>query len=147
MWRRTPPIGGLPSIGGPPATPATRSVGGSASASRRCWDQGGRRLAQDPSPCRLDVHPDGHCLQPDAIAQAGGGRGAAMPGICGGMAKIGKIAPPTCSMTGFRQPVHERRIKIPWIALQALIFFRTLLRRRLLHLGKLCKRQGSMAVV
>src|SRR6267378_737956 len=49
-------------------------------------DQGGRRLSQDPSPrsrpCRLDVHLSCHCLQPGSAAQAGGGRGVAMPGIC-----------------------------------------------------------------
>src|SRR5437660_3688527 len=49
-------------------------------------DQGGRRLSQDPSPrsrpCRLDVHLNCHCLQPGSAAQAGGGRGVAMPGIC-----------------------------------------------------------------
>src|SRR6266849_4459242 len=35
MWRRTPPTGARQSTGGRPATPAMRSVGGSASASRR----------------------------------------------------------------------------------------------------------------
>src|SRR5712664_667746 len=35
MWRRTPRTGGRQSTGGRPATPAMRSVGGSASASRR----------------------------------------------------------------------------------------------------------------
>src|SRR6266404_2326143 len=35
MWRRTPRTGGRQSTGGRPATPAMRSAGGSASASRR----------------------------------------------------------------------------------------------------------------
>jgi hypothetical protein len=39
----------------------------------------------------LDVHPDCHCLQSRPAAQAGGGRGVAMPGICPGLAKTGKI--------------------------------------------------------
>src|SRR5438128_6555389 len=58
-------------------------------------DQGGRRLSQDPSPrprpCRLDVHLDCHCLQPGSAAQAGGGRGVDMPGICPGLPKSDKL--------------------------------------------------------
>src|SRR5439155_22460288 len=54
-------------------------------------DQGSRRLSQDPSlgscPRRLDVHPHCHGLQPGASAQAGGGRGIAMPEICPGRGK------------------------------------------------------------
>jgi hypothetical protein len=36
LWRRTPPIGALPSTAARPATPAMQSVDGCASALRRC---------------------------------------------------------------------------------------------------------------
>src|SRR6266446_10242229 len=46
MWRRTPRTGDRPSTAGRPATPAMRSVGGGASASRR-YSAGPRRPRLD----------------------------------------------------------------------------------------------------
>jgi transposase len=70
-------------------------------------DQDRRRLPQDPSPrpCprRLDVYADCHCLQPRPAAQASGGRGVAMPGICPDPAKTGKIDAILCLSHEFLQ--------------------------------------------
>jgi hypothetical protein len=52
---------------------------------------GRKRQSPRPWPRRLDVCADCHCLQPRPAAQAGGGRGVAMPGICPDTAKTGKI--------------------------------------------------------
>ena len=41
------------------------------------------------------------------LPQAGGGRGVAMPGICPGRAKTGKIDTKTCLASGFQQPWRE----------------------------------------
>src|SRR5437899_4820118 len=72
--------------GQPAAIPAMRSVGGSASALRRCL-VGPRvppALARPitVASCRLDVHLDGYCLQSGPAAQTGGGGGVVMPRVC-----------------------------------------------------------------
>src|SRR6266852_5111673 len=89
-------------------------------------DQGGRRLSQDPSPrprpCRLDVHLDCHCLQPGTAAQAGGGRGVAMSGICPGRAKPEKIDAKAFLERDFQQPRREFRMKTRQSASRALHF-------------------------
>ncbi len=89
-------------------------------------DQGGRRLAPDPSPWsgprRLDVHPDGHCLQPGAAAQAGGGSGVAMPGICLDMAEIGKIGATHCLESNVQQLKRVSSMKIPQAARHTMRF-------------------------
>src|SRR6516162_6452138 len=75
-----------------PAIPALCSVGGCASALRRCL-AGRRRPPAFARPITVvlpasgDVHPDGHGLQSCPADNAGAGGGVATPEICSELAK------------------------------------------------------------
>jgi len=77
-----------------PAIPALCSVGGCASALRRCL-AGRRRPPAFARPITVvlpasgDVHPDGHGLQSCPADNAGAGGGVATPEICSELAKTG----------------------------------------------------------
>src|SRR5882724_12601831 len=84
----------------------------------------GSSLAADPEDCGRGAGcTDGgirEAVRQVRLPQAGGGCGVAMPGICQGPAKTGKINAKACLKRGFQQPQREFRMRTRQSASRAL---------------------------